>query len=158
MKICDFQPVTCCILETVQDSYYWTLATTTILWPLYRTTCISQLSQLRTGRFCWSEVLLHECPWWWQLVHLDLVEDARVLLSSVNCTICILLNTSRKLYTDVPNNDIANDWVTFEVHFRYVKLLEASILKNTVFHHCRSLADRDDSLMNCHCEWLYRLN
>jgi len=110
MKICDFQPVTCCILETVQDSYYWTLATTTILWPLYRTTCISQHSQLRTGGFCWSEVLLHECPCSRQLVHLDLVEDARVLLSSVNCTICILLNTNRKLYTDLPNNDIANDF------------------------------------------------
>jgi len=34
-----------------------TTTTTTVLWPLYRTTCISQHPQLWTGRFCWSKVL-----------------------------------------------------------------------------------------------------
>jgi len=37
------------------------ITTTTILHTLYRTTCISQHLQLRTGGFCWSKVLLPAC-------------------------------------------------------------------------------------------------
>jgi len=36
----------------------------TILKPLYRTACISQQPQLRTGGFYWSKVLLPSCPCW----------------------------------------------------------------------------------------------
>ena len=39
-----------------------TTTTTTILWALYRTTCISRHTQLRTGGFRWSKVLLPRCP------------------------------------------------------------------------------------------------
>jgi len=51
-----------------------------VLWPLYRTTCVTGHLQLRTGWFCWNKVLLPACPCWRQ-------EDARVLLSSVECTV-----------------------------------------------------------------------
>ena len=47
-----------------------TTTTTTVLWPLNRPTCVSQHLQLRTGRFCWSKVLLHTCRYWRQLSHL----------------------------------------------------------------------------------------
>jgi len=39
----------------------------TVLWSLYGTTCVSRRPQLRTGRFCWSRVLLSACPCWWHL-------------------------------------------------------------------------------------------
>jgi len=58
-------------------------------WPLYRTTCISRHSQLRTGGFCWSKVLLPACRCWWQLAHSDYGEDARVLLNGVTCTVSV---------------------------------------------------------------------
>ena len=32
--------------------------TSTVIWPLYRSTCVSQHLQLRTGGFCWCRVLL----------------------------------------------------------------------------------------------------
>ena len=38
--------------------------TTTVLQVLYRSTCISWHFQLRTGGFCWCEVLLPACPCW----------------------------------------------------------------------------------------------
>ena len=60
-----------------------------ILWPLYRTTCISQHPQLRTGWFCWSKVLLPAWRCWRQLAHSDEEWDARVLLNGVTCTVSI---------------------------------------------------------------------
>jgi len=54
----------------------------------YRTTCASQHPQLRTGRFCWSKVLLPTCPCWWHLMQLHYGEDARVL-NGVTCTISV---------------------------------------------------------------------
>ena len=48
-----------------------TTTKTTILRPLYRSTCISRHFQLRTGGFCWCKVLLPACPCWQQPVHLD---------------------------------------------------------------------------------------
>ena len=51
--------------------YISTTTTTTILQPLYRTTCISQHLQLRTGRFCWSKVLMPMCCCWRQVANLD---------------------------------------------------------------------------------------
>jgi len=53
----------CCATES------WT--TTIILRPLYRTTCVSQFPQLRTGRFCWCKGFLSTCPCWQKLAHLD---------------------------------------------------------------------------------------
>ena len=47
------------------------LESISVLRPLYRTICVSQHPQLRTGGFCRSEVLLPACPCWWQLVHLN---------------------------------------------------------------------------------------
>jgi len=38
--------------------YVGTTTTTTVLWPLYRSTCVSWHVQLRTGGFCWCKVLL----------------------------------------------------------------------------------------------------
>ena len=35
---------------------------TTVVRPLYRTTCVSRHPQLRTAGFCWSKVLLAVCP------------------------------------------------------------------------------------------------
>jgi len=62
---------------------------TTVLWPLYRTTCVSRHPQLRTGGFCWSRVLLPTRPCWWQLAHLDSREYARVLLNGITYIISI---------------------------------------------------------------------
>jgi len=41
---------------------------TTILQPFYRQS-VSQQPQLKTGIFCWSNVLLPVCPCWLQLAH-----------------------------------------------------------------------------------------
>jgi len=42
-----------------------------VLWPIYRSTCISRQLQLRTWWFCWCRVLLPACPCWWQPAHSD---------------------------------------------------------------------------------------
>jgi len=60
--------------------------TTTVLQPVYRSACISQHLQLRTGGFCWCKVLLPSCPCCWQPVLSD-EEDAGVLLNSVIYTL-----------------------------------------------------------------------
>jgi len=52
--------------------------TTTVLWPLYRSTCVRRQLQLRSVRFCWCKVLLPTCSCW-RPVHSDLAEDAGVL-------------------------------------------------------------------------------
>ena len=44
------------------------LFTTTVLRPLYRTTCVSRNLQLRTGGFCWSKVLMPTRPCCQQLL------------------------------------------------------------------------------------------
>jgi len=61
--------------------------TTTVLRPLYRSTCFSRHLQLRTGRFCWCKVLLPACPCWRQPAHWHYGEDAGVLLNSVIYTV-----------------------------------------------------------------------
>ena len=38
---------------------------------VYRSTCVSQHLQLRTGGFCWCEVLLPACRCWQQPAHSD---------------------------------------------------------------------------------------
>jgi len=40
------------------QKYYGLAITTTMLWPLYRSTCVSGHLQLGTGGFCWCKVLL----------------------------------------------------------------------------------------------------
>jgi len=55
----------------------------------YTGQCVSWHSQLRTGGFCCGRVLLPVCPCWWQLVHLDWGEDARVLLGGITCIVSI---------------------------------------------------------------------
>ena len=70
--------------------------TTTVLRPLYRSTCVTWHHLLRTGGFCWCKVLLPACPCWRRPVHLDCIaitktlgEDAVVLLNSVICTVSV---------------------------------------------------------------------
>jgi len=46
-----------------------TFYSTTILRPIYTSTCVSQQNQLRTGIFCCSKVILLTCPCWQQLAH-----------------------------------------------------------------------------------------
>ena len=38
-----------------------TTTTATVLWPLYRSVCVSRHLQLRTGGFCWCKVLMSAC-------------------------------------------------------------------------------------------------
>ena len=68
----------------------WT-TTTTVLQPLYTSTCVSRHLQLRTGGFCWCNVLQPACPCWWQPAHSDKGEDVGVLLNSVIYTVSVLL-------------------------------------------------------------------
>ena len=44
---------------------------TTILQPLYRSTCVRRHLQLTAGGFCWCKVLLPACLCWLQLVQLN---------------------------------------------------------------------------------------
>ena len=64
-----------------------TATTTTVLRPLYGSTCVSRYLQLRTGVFCWCRVLLPACPCWWQPAHSDQGKDAGVLVNSVIYTL-----------------------------------------------------------------------
>jgi len=59
------------------------------------------LPPLGTGRFCWSTALLPACPCWRQPVHLDLGEDARVLLTGVTYTISVPITYSLILYQSI---------------------------------------------------------
>jgi len=61
-----------------------TTTTTTILWPLYRSTCISQHLQLRTGGFCWCNVLLLACPCWLQPAHSEDVEFSSAVVATLS--------------------------------------------------------------------------
>ena len=49
-------------VELFEVMWSITATTTTVLRPLYRSTCISHYLQLRTGRFCWCKILLSACP------------------------------------------------------------------------------------------------
>ena len=54
-----------------------------VLWPLYRSTCVSQHLQLRTGGFCWCRVLLPKqnlavLNWRCQPMQVDLYIHARL--------------------------------------------------------------------------------
>jgi len=60
----------------------------TVLWPLYRSTGVSQHPKLRSGGFCWSKVLLPAWLCWQQLAHSDYGKDAWVL-NGAPCTISI---------------------------------------------------------------------
>jgi len=53
--------------------------TTTQQRPLYRSTCVNWHLQLRTGGYCWCNVLIPTCPCWQQPAYLDYAEDAGVL-------------------------------------------------------------------------------
>jgi len=50
---------------------YTTTTATTVLRPLYRSTCVSWHLQLRTEGFCCCRVLLSVCPCWRQPAHSD---------------------------------------------------------------------------------------
>ena len=53
----------CCCVSILTISVS-TTTTTIVLQPLYRSTCLSQHLQLRTGGFCWCKVLLPAFPCW----------------------------------------------------------------------------------------------
>jgi len=60
---------------------------TNILQPLHMSSCVRQHSQLRTGGFYWSQILLPACHCWWEVVHSYYRKFTRALLSSVTYTI-----------------------------------------------------------------------
>jgi len=63
---------------------------TTILWPLYRTTCASRHPQLRCGGLWWSSFTA--CmPLLMATSASTLVEDTAVLPSGVTCTVSIIV-------------------------------------------------------------------
>ena len=62
---------------------------TTVLRPLYRSTCISRHVQLRTGGLCWCKVFLPTFPCWQEPAHSDYGEDAGVLLNSFTYTVSV---------------------------------------------------------------------
>ena len=49
----------------------WTTTTTTVLWPLYRSTCVGRHCPLSTGGIYWCKVLPPASPCWQQPVHSD---------------------------------------------------------------------------------------
>ena len=63
--------------------------TSKCIYYCYHVTAINQHSSWKTGVFYWSRVLLPTCPCWRQVAHLDLGENARVLLNGVTCTLCV---------------------------------------------------------------------
>ena len=71
----------CSCIQPTQPTAHFT--------AIIQVTCVSQHLQLRTRGFCWCKVLLSTCPCWRQPAHLDWVEDAGVLLNSVNYTVSI---------------------------------------------------------------------
>jgi len=75
-----------------------TTTTSTVLWRLYRTVCVSQQPQLRTRGFSGRKVLLPACPCWWQLVHSDYGEGTRVL-NTVTCTISVPCHCLRTVFS-----------------------------------------------------------
>ena len=78
--------------QTPLTSVFLSASTTTaILWPLFRSVCVSRHPQWRTRGFCWSCVLLPTCHCWWHLGHLDYGENARV-----SCSVVILVFSARK--------------------------------------------------------------
>ena len=64
LQIAEFEPflisviVSCGIIIRRRGGRRRRTTTTNILWPLHRLTCASQHPRLRTGRFCWSKILL----------------------------------------------------------------------------------------------------
>ena len=59
-------------LELLLFDYFNTTVTdSTVLQPLYKSTCVNRHLQLRTGWFCWCKVLLPECSCWRQPAHSD---------------------------------------------------------------------------------------
>ena len=77
---------------------------TTVIWPLYRTTCIGWHPELRTGGFCCSKVLLPACPCWQQLAHSYYAVDTNC------CLYCICIGrhcfSSVTCITGVPQGSV----------------------------------------------------
>ena len=60
-----------CLNFTVRKKLCLDYNQTTILQPLYRSTCVRRHLQLTAGGFCWCKVLLPACLCWLQLVQLN---------------------------------------------------------------------------------------
>ena len=77
-------------LQVLRDvSYNTTTTTTSVLWPLYRSTCVRQHLLLRTGGFCWCKVLLPAFPCWLLMtVCIRIREKTLEFSSSVLSSLC----------------------------------------------------------------------
>ena len=88
-----------------------TMTTITILWPLYRSTCVSRHLRLRTGWFYWCKVLLPACPCWWQTAHSDYAEDAGVLLKYyLHCWCTLMCSQSLRVRMYEGEASILRTW------------------------------------------------
>ena len=65
--------IICQDLPFVLDFELFLSTTTTVLWPVYRSTCVSWHLKLRTGGFCSCKVFLPTCRCWWQPVQASLL-------------------------------------------------------------------------------------
>ena len=101
--------------------WYWLTCLVTDKGPLnvcvcvcvYRSTCVSQHLQLRTGGFCSCKVLLPACPCWRQPAHLDQAEEMESSSTVLSYTVSIpLISTSNYSY-------ICNHPESFHLHSCY---------------------------------------
>lgn len=66
--------------------------------------CASRQTQVRTKRFCWSDILTPTCPSRQQQLHTDLTEDVRALLNNVSYYYC--LSTLKSSITYITRIDL----------------------------------------------------
>ena len=111
--------------------------TTTMLWPLYKTTYISLDCQLRTGGLCWSSfsaympLLMATSSSW--------AEDAGVLLNGDTCSLSVPLSPSPLCLAtaDISNHntyvDPAPDVALFSVDGLYF-LTHAWLVRQQILH------------------------
>ena len=78
--------IICRDLPFLLDFELFLSTATTVLWPVYRSTCVSWHLQLRTGGFCSCKVFLPTCRCWWQPVQASLlVREETLEFSSTVC-------------------------------------------------------------------------
>jgi len=70
--------------------------TTTVLRPIYKSTCIIRHLQLRTGGFCWCKVLLPICPF----QHIQIREKTLKFSSTVLSTLSSYLSFLKRELLD----------------------------------------------------------
>ena len=81
------------------------ITTTTVLWPLYRSTCVSRHLPLRTGGFCWCKVLPHALADVSQCIRIreKTLEFSSAVLAYVHCLRTLYISSSS---TTVPRHQL----------------------------------------------------